>query len=154
MPGVRVSARPNVKLPKYTDPRKPSEPGSFSTSLKSSYPTSNHATALQSSSFVLPSTVFSENGNSLDETVKANAMVLQLEGIEESHTNEPQFTEDPSAERQSRFSHSSAEKSQMITEVSDRNGPVLVRCRSTTRHIHHEQIAEIYFGDNEDENDV
>ena len=153
IPGVRVSARPNVKLAKYTDPRKPSEPGSFSTSLKSSYPTSNHNTALQSSSFVLPSTVFSENGNSLDESMKANLMALQLEGIEENHTNEPQFTEDPSAERQSRFSHSSAEKSQ-ITEVSDRNGPVLVRCRSTIRHIHHEQIAEIYFGDNEDESDM
>ena len=84
--GVTVSARPNVKQAKCTDPRKPSEPDSFSTSLKSSYPTSSHTTALQSSSFALPSTVFTENGNSLDETVKANPMALQLEAIKERHT--------------------------------------------------------------------
>ena len=120
VPGVTVSAQQNVKLAKYTDPRKPSEPDSFSTSLESSYPTSNHTTALQSSSFAFPSTVFSENGNSLDKTVKANPMDLQLEAIEESHINEPQFTEDPSAERQSSFSHSSADTSQMIRKCQIR----------------------------------
>ena len=150
IPGVTVPTRSNVKSAKDTVPRKRSEPDSFSTSLKSGYPTSN-----QSSSFTLPSTVFSKHKNSLGEsTVKANPMALQLEAIEESHTNEPQFTKDPSAERKSRFSHSTAEESQMIMEVSDQNGPVLVRCRSTIRRSHHVQIAEIYFGDSEDESDM
>ena len=154
VPGVTVSGQANVKLAKYTAPKKPSGPDSFSTGLKSSYPTSSDTTPLQSSSFALPSPVFSENENSLDETVKTNPLALQLEAIEESHTNEPQFTEDPSAERKSSFSQSSAEKSQMITEVSDRNGSVLVRCRSTISHNHHVQLAEIYFEDNEDESNM
>ena len=98
--------------------------------------------------------MFSENENSLDETVKTNPLALQLEAIEESHTNEPQFTEDPSAERKSSFSQSSAEKSQMIMEVSDRNGSVLVRCSSTISRNHHVQLAEIYFEDNEDESNM
>ena len=150
IPGITVPARSNVKTAKDIIPRKPSEPDSFSTSLRSGYPTSN-----QSSSLTLQRTVLSENKNSLDEsTVKANPMALQLEAIEESHTNEPQFTKDQSAERKSRFSHSSAEKSQMITEVSDQNGPVLVRCSSTTSHNHHVQIADMYFGDDEDESNM
>ena len=149
IPGITVPARSNVKTAKDTIPRKPSEPDSFSTSLRSGYPTSN-----QSSSLTLQRTVLSENKNSLDEsTVKANPMALQLEAIEESHTNGLQFTKDPSADRKSRFSPSSAEKSQMITEVSDQNGPVLVRCSSTTSHNHHVQIADMYFGD-EDESDM
>ena len=143
VPGVTGSAQPNVKVPKCNAPRKPSDPDSLSTGLRSGPPASNHGAFLQFSGATLQQSMFSENENSQEmTTVKANPMALQLEARKESHNDQ---TLHSCAQEESSSSHFLAVKSQ--------NAPIPVRCRSTLHHGHHEQTAEIHFGDNIGESD-
>ena len=132
VPGVTGSAQPNVKVPKCNAPRKPSDPDSLSTGLRSGPPASSQGAFLQFSGAALqPENVFSENEISQEmTTVKANPMALQLEAREESHINQTFYS--CAEEESSSSSHFLAVKSQ--------NAPI--------RHGHHEQTAEIHFDDN------
>ena len=95
------------------------------------------------------SNMFSESED--ESTVQANPMALQLEGKDEinvPHSN---------ADRDSTFSHSSAEESGIVIDEQPNNGSspptveVLVRRSSTARH--HVETAQLRFSGDEDDSD-
>ena len=151
IPGVTVSTQSNIKQPKYATL------GSTSTGLRSAPPTSPRSPAFPFSSIAGQSNVFS-----VSEPIQSmsNPMALQLEALEESYLDKPHLAKmKESSFLQNELEITSDEQHNNGSTRSTAKGPdhkakplsVLVRRSSTLRH--HVEMAEVYFGDSEDDDD-
>ena len=163
IPGITVSSvQPKSKQQQYTSKSRPSAPSTMSTGLRTGPAASTGSSAFRS-------TFHESEASQGMSVVEANSMALQtLE--EESQLNESESVEiHPSMERDTSFTHSSAEESGTtvdeqhnvgsplsIAEVPDHASDAVhlqveVRRNSTARH--HVETAELSFGDSEVESD-
>ena len=152
IPGITVSTQSNIKQPKYA-----TLPNTTSTGLRSAPPTSPRSPAFPFSSIAGQSNVFSAS-----EPIQSmsNPMALQLEALEESYLDKPHLAkmkESSFLQKELEITgdeqHNNGSTSSTAKRPDHKAKPLSVLLRRSSTLRHHVEIAEVYFGDGEHDDD-